>query len=180
MKSRRRSKSQYAILGVIAERPCSGYEIKKFIEGSIGFFWHESFGQIYPVLKALERDGLIRSVEADLGNKARNRHCITARGKKTLAEWLAEPHEAEVIRNEMLLKLFFASHGAARPMIEHLKEQQSRNKELHGKFEAINASMPTEADGSGRFWRLTLDYGRRAVEAEQQWLGEAIQALARS
>jgi PadR family transcriptional regulator, regulatory protein AphA len=50
----------YVILGILAiHHNQSGYEIRKTIQQTVGFFWGESFGQIYPTLKNLVADGLI-------------------------------------------------------------------------------------------------------------------------
>ena len=39
------------ILGMLAARPRSGYEIKQLVDSSARFFWAASYGQIYPELK---------------------------------------------------------------------------------------------------------------------------------
>ena len=35
---KRENKTQYALLGILTQCECTGYDIKKFIETSIGFF----------------------------------------------------------------------------------------------------------------------------------------------
>src|SRR5258707_12735330 len=55
------NKSRYALLGMLSIRPGSGYDIKKFMEQSTSNFWHESYGQIYPLLKQLVDEGLATS-----------------------------------------------------------------------------------------------------------------------
>ena len=56
----KRSQTAYVILGILAIHDNqSGYEIRKTIQQTVGFFWGESFGQIYPTLKKLLADGLI-------------------------------------------------------------------------------------------------------------------------
>lgn len=40
--------------------PMTGYDMKRFCEQSLVHFWHESYGNLYPRLKRLERKGLIR------------------------------------------------------------------------------------------------------------------------
>ncbi len=60
---KRESKTQYALLGILSQCEMNGYEIRKYIETTISFFWNESFGQIYPTLKRLEEEGLIREFE---------------------------------------------------------------------------------------------------------------------
>ena len=59
METRARS-TPYAVLGMLSLSPMSGYDIRKESETSIGFFWSESYGQIYPALRELETRRLIR------------------------------------------------------------------------------------------------------------------------
>ena len=53
------NKTKYAILGVLDTFPGSGYDIKKYCDKSISYFWNENFGHIYPVLKQMENEGLV-------------------------------------------------------------------------------------------------------------------------
>ena len=51
---------KFALLGILSLCPGSGYDIKKMVESSIGYFWSESYGRIYPLLEQLMKEGLIR------------------------------------------------------------------------------------------------------------------------
>jgi len=55
----RTNTTQYAILGLLSHQPQSGYDLKKTIDGSIGFFWNENYGHLYPILRRLEKAGLV-------------------------------------------------------------------------------------------------------------------------
>ena len=48
-----------ALLGLLSLGPMSGYDIRQLIPRSIGYFWNESYGQIYPGLKRLAAAGLV-------------------------------------------------------------------------------------------------------------------------
>ena len=63
--------TDYVILGLLAERPLSGYQIKKIIDIRFQFFWSESFGQIFPALKSLAAQGFLRGIDA--GGRGRTR-----------------------------------------------------------------------------------------------------------
>jgi DNA-binding PadR family transcriptional regulator len=54
---------ELAILGVLAEQPRHGYELKKRLSDTLGPLWGISFGSLYPALKRLERQGAIEEVE---------------------------------------------------------------------------------------------------------------------
>lgn len=60
---------ELAILGVLAEQPRHGYELKKRLSDTLGPLWGISFGSLYPALKRLERQGAIEEVE-DEGDAA--------------------------------------------------------------------------------------------------------------
>lgn len=54
----RENTTRYAILGMLAHSAFTGYELKQEVAKSVSHFWSESYGQVYPVLRALVRDGL--------------------------------------------------------------------------------------------------------------------------
>src|SRR5208282_3571760 len=47
------NRSKYAILGMLDFCPMSGYDLRKYAASSIGHFWKEDYGHIYPTLKLL-------------------------------------------------------------------------------------------------------------------------------
>ncbi len=69
------------ILGLIAARPRSGYEIKQLVDHSARFFWAASYGQIYPELKRLEKAGLIAGEDSPQGARQRTVYSLTAEGR---------------------------------------------------------------------------------------------------
>jgi DNA-binding PadR family transcriptional regulator len=99
----------HVILGILAiHDDQSGYEIRKTIQQSVGFFWGESYGQIYPTLKRLAAGGLIvPSKSTSQTRPKRQEYCITGAGRSALQEWLAVPYRDNPPRDEFLLKLFF-------------------------------------------------------------------------
>jgi hypothetical protein len=49
------------LLGLLAIEPMSGYDLGLTIRASVGHFWNESYGQIYPNLKKLETERFVIS-----------------------------------------------------------------------------------------------------------------------
>src|ERR1700752_752121 len=104
-----RSPTAYVILGMLGWRPMTGYEIKSIVDKSTRFFWAVSYGQLYPELRGLSAAGLIEGEPSPQGGRKRNVYRLTAAGRKELrARLRAEPQVYE-LRDEGLLKLFFAS-----------------------------------------------------------------------
>jgi len=92
----------------------SGYDMRKTIQGSVGYFWGESYGQIYPMLRRLTAEGLIaQSGRGGKGRGGRREYSLTAAGHARLQEWLAVPYRMDPPRDEFLLKLFFGPRGRA-------------------------------------------------------------------
>jgi DNA-binding PadR family transcriptional regulator len=126
-----RSDTAYVILGLLDARPRTGYEIKSTVDNTTRFFWAASYGQIYPELRRLEAAGLVTSERDDAGGRKRKRHRITPAGRRELRRWLAEPAQTYELRDEGLLKLFFAdsvggeaaSRAAGAEILERMAER---------------------------------------------------------
>lgn len=176
----RSRRTPYTILGCLSLRPMSGYDIKKFIDGSISHFWSESYGQIYPTLKAMEVDGLVKSrVEDRDGLPDRRVYRLTDAGLTRLREWLVEPAVPHVPRYEMSLKLFFGAQMPLDAAVEHLERYRSRQAALLEEYDAQAARMEAELSGDPRlpYWRLVLkggiDYAKMAIG----WCDDALAEL---
>ncbi len=98
----------WAVLGLIALGPRSGYDIKRAVDRSIRHFWAASYGQIYPELKRLEEAGWIVGDDAPRGGRARRVYRITDAGTQALRGWFAGRETRIEMRDESLLRLFFA------------------------------------------------------------------------
>src|SRR4029450_5254230 len=96
------------VLGLLALRPRSGYEIKAFVDRSTRFFWAASYGQIYPELRKLADARLIEGRSRPRGGRKRTEYRLTTAGRKELRAWLEIEPEVYEFRDEGLLKLFFA------------------------------------------------------------------------
>lgn len=178
IKTYKENKTRYALLGILTVCECTGYDMKKIMENSLLYFWSESFGQIYPTLKKMEEERLVKSKEQVVGQKTRYLYSITPLGKKVLQDWLALPPAPEVIRNELLLKLFFSQPRDRQTVLEHLARQKQRVIENLEVFTATRQQVSSAKDPSQLFRVLTLEYGLRTLRAELDWLEYAEQRIA--
>lgn len=176
----RRSRSKYAILGILSQGARSGYDIKKEISGSIDHFWHESFGQIYPALKQLHAEGLVsKTTEAQNGRPDRHVYKITAVGQGALLDWLRQPVALLPGRNELLLKLFFGRNLAPQENIARLekhRQHMATDRRLYRKIaENLQQTMPDNPDLP--YFLFTLNHGIYVTQAIENWCDQTIEVL---
>jgi DNA-binding PadR family transcriptional regulator len=175
-----KSRTKYAILGILTQGPCSGYSIKKQIEEEIVHFWHESYGQIYPTLKQLYAEGLVTKT-TETQEKRPNRHvyAITDAGYDSLLEWLRQPVELQPDRIEILLKLFFGRNLTGQENIQHLETHKQRmtatNQFYQQVAEDLQTSIPEDPDLP--YFLITLDYGIHTTNAIIRWCDKTIETM---
>ncbi|HVO55163.1 MAG TPA: PadR family transcriptional regulator [Solirubrobacterales bacterium] len=128
------SPTAYVILGMVRKEPKSGYEIKALVDNSTRFFWAASYGQIYPELKRLDEAGLVVGVDSPTGGRRRTVYEITADGEEELKAWLRQPPATFEMREEGLLKLFFAEALPAAEAAEIVAAMRAHR-------EAVNAQL---------------------------------------
>src|ERR1700694_4323757 len=78
---------KYGLIGLLAEEPLHGYEVKNRFEAMLGGTWEVNIGQVYTTLQRLERDGLVRPVGAR-GERGKLLYEVSESGCKALADWL--------------------------------------------------------------------------------------------
>src|ERR1700724_3953918 len=81
---------KYGVLGLLAEEPLHGYEVKNRFEAMLGGTWEVNIGQIYTTLQRLERDGLVRPV-GPRGDRGKLLYELSPEGQKALKQWLPPP-----------------------------------------------------------------------------------------
>jgi DNA-binding PadR family transcriptional regulator len=167
---------------MLSAAPMSGYGLRKAIEGSVGHFWQESYGQLYPALRRLAAEGLVeaRATRGGPGRAGAVYH-VTDRGRAALAGWLALPPVLEPERNEVLLKVFFA--GAVPPEVtaRNLDAVAAALRAEQAELEAIRARLPgAPSHPDAPYWRLTLEYGLEFMRTTLGWLDRARATIRRA
>jgi PadR family transcriptional regulator, regulatory protein AphA len=118
------STTAYAILGLLALRPWSTYELAQQVKVSLNFFWPRTERQLYEQPKALVAAGLARATREDVGRRPRTVYRITAKGRRALAAWLAQPGGPPTLEWEGMVKVFFAENGDKDDLLAHLRQIQ--------------------------------------------------------
>ena len=168
--------TDYVILGLLAEQPLSGYQIKKLVDIRFKFFWSESFGQIFPALKSLSAAGLVAECETEhTDGRAAKTYQITPAGKDALIAWLSQPVEKESLRLEILLKTYFSNYAAPGVMLNHLaafEQSHAQQLQILGLFQKELERIPDEDENHREVLRV-IDFGQKANRAYLDWCRES-------
>lgn len=176
------SQTSYVILGFLSTKPnLSGYDIRKAVQQSVGHFWSESYGQIYPALKQLAADGLIvPGGPVSKGKRKRQEYSLTETGRASLRRWLALPFQHDPPRNEFLLKLFFGREAAPGVVAGHIHQIQESSRQLLATLTEIEAVVQNHLsqDPHEPYQMLTLKAGVALARTTLDWCESAFATLA--
>lgn len=167
---------RYALLGMLAYAPASGYDLTKSFEGELGTYaWQTGHTRIYPELNKLAEEGLIEV--ADEGARGRRTYRVTPQGRTALRSWLFEEPQDHSVRNVGVLRLFLMSAlepGDTRRLLRAmLAEGRAEIDKLTEAISDLDASPP--ADGRLPFGRLAAEYGLRMHQARLEWAQWALE-----
>jgi PadR family transcriptional regulator AphA len=116
--------TSYAILGLLAIKPWTTYELARHMDRSLGRLWPRAQSKIYEEPKKLVSYGLATARPERVGKRPRTVYAITAKGRRTLRGWLALPARGPLLEHEQLLKIFFAEHGSRADAEAHIEEMR--------------------------------------------------------
>lgn len=115
---------KFATLGLLADQPLHGYQVKQRFEDLLGGTWEVNVGQVYQTLQRLERDGLVEAT-GHRGDRGRQAYRTTDAGRAALEEWLVAPGQhPQVLRDEIAVKLALLGSSADGRLEEMLDLQR--------------------------------------------------------
>ena len=176
------STTSYAILGYLAIRPWSGYELAKQMGRTFHHFWPRAESGIYREMKRLVAAGLADATEEHVGRRARTRYAITDAGRAALADWLAQPRSDGFLESEGLVRLLFADHGTKKELTTLLAtmvaDAQGRADHTAGlvrEYLAGGGPFPRRAHINILVAKFLIDFGAM-VEDWAAWSATVIEA----
>ena len=164
------SPTAYVILGMLSWCPMSGYDIKAIVDDSTRFFWAASYGQIYPELRRLAEAGLAVADDST-GGRGRTEYRLTPAGRRALKRWLAQEPAVFELRDEGLLKLFFAD-AAPEGGPPSLRAKSRHHADVASRLRVIDSGGGPEG-----FPQLVLRFGIECNEWIAQWCERAAERL---
>ena len=178
---------KHILLG-LAERECSGYDIKKEFDKSLRNFWRAELSQIYPLLQKLEREGLLTGATADSSHGPKRKvYERTDQGSATLKEWLSSGPVVATERIQFLAQVYFLHE------LETDEERLLFMEKLRNYFAGRLAFLRRVEDGWSKEYDnfpedlpdnefypyLTLSCGKARITATVAWCEETIAQIRR-
>jgi len=175
----RQNKTRFALLGLLALQPMSGYDVKQVSETCLSNFWNESYGQIYPSLNALLTEGaVVKSVDTVDGKPDRFIYTTTECGIEEVKEWLAKPDEPFKVRHETLLKVFFGDIAGSELTADRLKTYRVKLQQQLDEYHAIEQRLSQCSTRSKPdYGRYTLRSGILTTTSLIEWCDETLTDL---
>ncbi len=115
------STTSFAILGLLALRSWSGYELAKQVDRSLQHFWPRTKRQLFEQPKLLVRAGFATAARDSVGRRRRTVYSITPAGRQALRDWMARSGRGPSLEWEGLIKVFFAEHLTNEQLLAHLR-----------------------------------------------------------
>jgi PadR family transcriptional regulator AphA len=126
--------TSYVILGHLALRDWSTYELAQQMKRSTRHFWPRAQSKIYEEPKKLVAHGLATATREYAGRRPRTIYAITAKGRRALRAWLDEPTQLPLVEFDAAVKVQFAEQGTKAQLLATLRsvrEQAERTREEH-------------------------------------------------
>ena len=167
---------RFAILGLLARRPSTGYELTQTFDRSLRTSWHASHSQIYPELGKLERAGLAEVVGR--GARRSKTYGLTVAGHEELRRWLVEDEPDRSQRNESGVRLFLT------PLLESADRRTAYGRDLSHIEDELHALVQLRAQlgaaGEPEAFAPQIELGLRLNTVIRDWLRERIEDAADS
>lgn len=126
--------TSYVILGHLALRSWSTYELAQQMKRSTRHYWPRAESKIYEEPKKLVAHGLATATHEYTGRRRRTVYAITRKGHTALRRWLDEPGQLPLVEFDGAVKALFAEQGTKEQLLTTLRsirEQAQRTRDEH-------------------------------------------------
>ena len=167
---------RHGLLGLLAERPGSGWDLLKRFESSLAFVWPATQSQLYTELNRMAGDGLVAVIAT--GARNRKEYAITGEGRDELRHWITDVTPERNRRNDAVLRVFFLWAVDPDEARAYLEREAAAYKSFHDLLEEVRASTSWDQTDFDRYGRIALENGLRALAAYEDWARWAIDEVA--
>jgi DNA-binding PadR family transcriptional regulator len=164
---------ELAVLGLLKEKPMSGYELQKALTAKLGAFWRVSFGSLYPCLKRLSADGALEVLDSPYMSRKKHTYRLTERGELLFKELLdpADVHDFEQDRFPLRVAFFRYLNPESR-----IDQLERRRGYLQQRLADLRATLRAARDRMDAYTLSLVDHGLEEREREIAWLDRLIAA----
>jgi PadR family transcriptional regulator, regulatory protein AphA len=168
---------RHSLLGLLADRPLSGYDLAKRFRASLWHAWYAQHSQIYPELARLLEQGLIRADET--GSRGRKTYAITETGLEEIRRWTRE-FDSEPVRgrNPASLRTFFVWLLEQDEVEEFFRREIEMHRAQLAEFEGM-ARRATPVRPVEKAAAIALEWGVRYERARSEWAEWALEQVRR-
>lgn len=160
------SPTTYGLLGLLAARPWSGYELTRHLRRSLRFVWPASEGHLYREQKRLVALGWANVSTESVGRRGRRRYTITPSGKAALQAWLRTPPSEPRFEVEGMLRLFHGSEGTIGDLVRSLESTAASARQM---TRELAGYADEYLDEGGPMWMVENDVG--GPDDRREWHG---------
>lgn len=180
---KRLTPTSYAILGLLAIRPWSTYELTKLLGRSVQYVMPRTEANRYLEPKRLVEAGLATAEESTSGRRRRTTYSITPAGRQALLAWLEVPARPTQLESEALLKILFGNMASQETLRARIREFGAEAEALEEPWRDIareyatgGGPFPDRIHVNMLFWtlldrwaRLRADWARWAEAEVASW-----------
>ena len=165
----------FALLGLLAMEPLTGYDIKKKMQDIPFMYWSGNNNQIYKALVQLLDHGYVtHEIKHQDGTPSKKIYTITDKGKKALKDWIVTAEiELPEIKNTFLIQLAFSEQLNQQELEDLLSKyekelqvqklilaERKRRKQPHPGLSARGALL----------WEAAYDNHMLSCEKDLEWI----------
>ena len=166
------------VLGVVWLRgPCTAYVVRQEFLVSESSHWSGSAGAIYPLLRRLEQERLIRARMHAWGKGKKREFEITDRGLEQLRNWIGPPLPQwtaaptfDPVRTRM-------SFLGALPAAKRAKFVAEARKNVDEEMKILEAKIADHDSEAEPFEHLVIKGTIHELEARAKWLSEVAREI---
>ncbi|GAA4488509.1 helix-turn-helix transcriptional regulator [Actinoallomurus oryzae] len=158
---------RHALLGLLADRTASGYDLLKLFDSSLANVWPATQSQIYAELNKLADGGLIKVVAE--GPRGRKQYALTEEGLTELRRWLTETEPQPNVRSEVLLRVFFLGVLSREQSEAYLAGLATRFAEEENALRELERGIEWDESDLSLYGRIALEYGLRFNAMRHEW-----------
>ncbi len=176
---------KHAILGLLNYQEMTGYDIDRWLQKPVSFFWHAQTSQVYKELNVLLKNNWVaHHVVLQEGKPNKKVFSITEEGQIELNRWLGDANLSEIIKykNPLLIKIFFSGNIDLGATIRLLEKYIAECNEIIAGMNEDTKNIPGYEEAFGLvdesfYWGMTMTYGFMYYQNEIKWANWCIDKL---